>query len=78
MPGNYFIVNKEIIGLMMIYSIAMLLAVCILDLIFSWIKSKLVTKKKTRKVVRKISEFDKAVEKARVSSQIRVVMNTQL
>ncbi len=78
MPGNYFIVNKEIIGLMMIYSIAMLLAVCILDLIFSWIKSKLVTKKKTRKIVRKISEFDRAVIKAHSYSQVQKVMCSEI
>ena len=72
--ARFFIENKEIIGLWIIYSIAMMLAYCILDTLFSYFKTKLLAKKK----VRKVSEFDRAVERARVSSQIRAVMNVQL
>lgn len=78
MPSNYFIENKEAIGLGMIYAIIIFLAYCILDTLFSYIKAKLLSKKKVRRVVRKISEFDRAVERARVSSQIRAVMGAQL
>lgn len=76
--SRFFIENKEVIGLWMIYAIVMMLAYCILDTLFSYIKAKLLSKKKVRKVVKKISEFDRAVERARVSSQIRAVMNAQL
>ena len=76
--SRFFLENSEVIGVWMIYAIVMMLAYCILDTLFSYIKAKLLSKKKVRKVVRKISEFDRAVERARVSSQIRAVMCTQL
>lgn len=76
--SRFFLENSEVIGVWMIYAIVMMLAYCILDTLFSYIKAKLLSKKKVRRVVRKISEFDRAVERARVSSQIRAVMGAQL
>ncbi len=38
--SRFFIENKEVIGLMIIYSIIMWLAVCILDYIFDYFKQK--------------------------------------
>lgn len=78
MGARFLLENKEAIGLGMIYSIVIFLAYCILDTLFNCLKAKFIAKKKVRKVVRKISEFDRAVERARVSSQIRAVMNAQL
>lgn len=47
--ASFFIENKEIIGLMIIYSISMWLAVYILDYISDYFKQK-----RNKKVVRKI------------------------
>ncbi len=50
MPVNarFFLDNKEVIGLWMIYAIVMWLAVCVLDLIFDCLKNKRNQKKQLK------------------------------
>lgn len=60
MKASFFLENKEVIGLWMIYAIVMCLAVCILDLIFDFIKTKIKKKKQIKQ--RRIQHKRKVIE----------------
>lgn len=65
MSSNFFIENSQVIGLWMIYAIVMWLAVCILDLIFDFIK-----KSKRKKITSIILKKEKIKEENYIN-QIR-------
>lgn len=77
--SRFFLENKEVIGLWVIYAIIMLLAYCIIETVINSIvfKIKRAIRIKRRKI-QKQNEFYRLANKARVSSQIRAVMNAQL
>ena len=77
--SRLFIENSEVIGLWTIYAIIMLLAYCIIETVINSIVSKIKRARriKRRKMQRK-NEFYRLANKARVSSQVRAVMNAQL
>ena len=79
MNARFFIENSEVIGLWTIYAIIMLLAYCIIETVINSIvlKIKRARRIKRRKMQRQ-NEFYRLANKARVSSQIRAVLNAQL
>lgn len=81
MPVNsrFFIENKEVIGLWVIYAVVMFLAYCIIDTLIDSIKNKIRrAKRMKRRAKQRNLEIYKLANKARVSSQIRAVMSAQL
>lgn len=77
--SRFFLENKEVIGLWVIYAIVMLLAYCIIETVINSIvfKIKRARRIKRRKMQRQ-NEFYRLANKARVSSQVRAVMSAQL
>ncbi len=77
--GSFFIEHSEVIGLWIIYSIVMLILYFVLDHFTSTILARI---KRARRIkLREIQANDKLYKlanKARVSSQIRAIMNAQL
>ena len=79
MNARFFIENSEVIGLWVIYAIIMLLAYCIIETIINSIVLKIKRAKRIKRLkIQKQNEFYRLANKARVSSQIRAVMNAQL
>ena len=77
--SRFFLENKEVIGLWMIYAIVMLLAYCIIETVINSIALKIKRAKRIKRLkMQKQNEFYRLANKARVSSQIRAVMNAQL
>ena len=77
--SRFFLENKEVIGLWMIYAIVMLLAYCIIETVINSIvlKIKRARRIKRRKMLRQ-NEFYRLANRARVSSQIKAVMSAEL
>ncbi len=77
--GSFFIEHSEVIGLWIIYSTIMLILYFFLDHFTSTILARI---KRARRIkLREIQANDKLYKlanKARVSSQIRAIMNAQL
>lgn len=77
--GSFFIEHSEVIGLWIIYSIVMLILYFVLDHFTSTILARI---KRARRIkLREIQanyKLYKLANKARVSSQIRAIMNAQL
>ena len=79
MNARFFIENSEVIGLWVIYAIVMLLAYCIIETVINSIALKIKRAKRIKRLkMQKQNEFYRLANKARVSSQIRAVMNAQL
>lgn len=79
MNARFFIENSEVIGLWVIYAIVMLLAYCIIETVINSIALKIKRTKRIKRLkMQKQNEFYILANKARVSSQIRAVMNAQL
>ena len=77
--SRFFPENKEVIGLWVIYAIVMLLAYCIIETVINSIALKIKRAKRIKRLkMQKQNEFYRLANKARVSSQIRAVMNAQL
>ena len=77
--SRFFIENSEVIGLWIIYAIVMLLAYCIIETVINSIALKIKRAKRIKRLkMQKQNEFYRLANKARVSSQIRAVMNAQL
>ena len=60
MKARFFLENKEVIGLWMIYAIVMWLVICLLDLIFDFIKTKIKKNKQIKQ--RRIQHKRKVIE----------------
>ena len=60
MSSNFFIENSQVVGLWMIYAIVMWLVICLLDLIFDFIKTKIKKKKQIKQ--RRIQHKRKVIE----------------
>ena len=79
MNARFFIENSEVIGLWVIYAIVMLLAYCIIETVINSIALKIKRAKRIKRLkIQKQNEFYRLANKARVSSQVRAVMNAQL
>lgn len=77
--SRFFLENKEVIGLWMIYAIVMLLAYCIIETIINSIVSKIKRARRIkRRKMQRQNEFYRLANKARVSSQIRAVMSMEV
>lgn len=60
MSSNFFIENSQVVGLWMIYAIVMWLVICLLDLIFDFIKTKIKKNKQIKQ--RRIQHKRKVIE----------------
>ena len=79
MNARFFIENSEVIGLWVIYAIVMLLAYCIIETVINSIALKIKRAKRIKRLkIQKQNEFYRLANKARVSSQIRAVMRTEI
>ena len=79
MNARFFIENSEVIGLWVIYAIVMLLAYCIIETVINSIALKIKRAKRIKRLkIQKQNEFYRLANKARVSSQIRAVMSTEI
>ena len=84
--SRFFLDNKEVIGLWMIYAVLMWLAVCILDLIFDGVKAKIQRKNRQRRIKqmkviqrRKAKiEHEKYINQLYCSSQVRAIMIAEI
>lgn len=84
--SRFFLENKEVIGLWVIYAIVMLLAYCIIETVINSIVSKIKRARRIkRRKMQRQNEFYRLANKARVlanrarvSSQIRAVMSVEL
>lgn len=77
--SRFFLENKEVIGLWMIYAILMLLAYCIIETVINSIVSKIKRARRIkRRKIQRQNEFYRLANKARVSSQIRAVMSMEV
>ena len=77
--SRFFLENKEVIGLWMIYAIVMLLAYCIIETVINSIISKIKRARRIkRRKMQRQNEFYRLANKARVSSQIRAVMSMEV
>lgn len=77
--SRFFLENKEVIGLWMIYAIVMLLAYCIIETVINSIVSKIKRARRIkRRKMQRQNELYILANKARVSSQIRAVMSMEV
>ena len=77
--SRFFLENKEVIGLWMIYAIIMLLVYCIIETVINSIVSKIKRARRIkRRKMQRQNEFYRLANKARVSSQIRAVMSAEI